>query len=52
MIKLELTVEEVNICIASLRKQPWEIVDSLIKNILSQAQPQVEETQYGPTNEG
>ncbi len=43
MIKLELTVEETNICIASLRKQPHEVVDSLLKKIIDQATPQVEE---------
>jgi hypothetical protein len=41
MIKLELTVEEVNIILASLGKHPFESVFNVIKKIQDQAVPQL-----------
>lgn len=42
MIKLELTVEEVNLTLAALAKQPYEAVASLIEKVRGQALAQVE----------
>lgn len=43
MIKLELSVEEVNFTLAALSKQPFEQVVGLIDKIRGQAVPQVNE---------
>jgi len=43
MIKLELTVEEVNVILRTLGKHPFEEVVTLIQKIKSQGDPQVEE---------
>ena len=40
MIKLELTVEQINIILASLGKQPFEAVASVITEIQKQGGPQ------------
>ena len=40
MIKLELTVNEVNIILGSLGKQPFEAVASVIAKIQEQGAPQ------------
>lgn len=40
MIKLELTVNEVNIILGSLGKQPFEAVASVISKIQEQGAPQ------------
>jgi len=42
MIKLELTIEEVNVILRTLGKHPFEEVVALINNIKSQGDPQVE----------
>lgn len=42
MIKLELSVEEVQIALVGLSKLPYEAVAGLIDKIKSQAQPQVQ----------
>jgi hypothetical protein len=42
MIKLELTVEEVQIALVALSKLPYEAVAGVIDKIKSQAQPQVQ----------
>lgn len=42
MIKLELSVEEVQITLVGLSKLPYEAVAGLIDKIKSQAQPQVQ----------
>lgn len=42
MIKLELTVEEVNLALSALAKQPFETVAALIEKVRSQAISQVE----------
>ena len=42
MIKLELSIEEVNIILRTLGKHPFEEVVALINNIKSQGDPQVE----------
>jgi hypothetical protein len=41
-MKLELTVEEVNMILAALGKQPYEFVFKLIGNIQQQAQLQLQ----------
>lgn len=43
MIKLELTVEEVNVILRTLGKHPFEEVVALIGKIKSQGDPQVAE---------
>ena len=40
MIKLELTVEQINIILASLGKQPFEAVAGVINTIQQQGGPQ------------
>lgn len=40
MIKLELSIEEVNTILAALSKQPFEIVAQLINKIQEQGAPQ------------
>jgi hypothetical protein len=42
MIKLELTVEEVNVVLRTLGKHPFEEVVALINNIKQQGDPQAE----------
>lgn len=42
MIKLELSVEEVQIALVGLSKLPYEAVAVLIDKIKNQAQPQVQ----------
>lgn len=44
MIKLELTLEEVNGVLGSLGKMPYELAYPLIDKIKSQAMPQVQAT--------
>lgn len=43
MIKLELTIEEVNTILRSLGKHPFEEIVTLISKIKQQGEPQVEE---------
>ena len=43
MIKLDLTVQEVNTILRSLSKHPFEEIASLIGKIKSQGDPQVAE---------
>jgi hypothetical protein len=43
MIKLELSVEEVNMILRSLGKHPFEEIASLITKIKMQGEPQVAE---------
>jgi hypothetical protein len=40
MIKLELTIDEVNLILGALGKQPFEIVASVISKIQEQGAPQ------------
>ena len=40
MIKLELTIEQVNVILASLGKQPYEAVAGVITEIQKQGGPQ------------
>ena len=42
MIKLELNIEQVNVILASLTKQPFEAVAPVIEVIQKQAKPQVD----------
>lgn len=41
--QLEFTEAELNVILYSLQKQPFEIVNELIKNIVLQLQPKVVE---------
>lgn len=41
MLKFELSLEETNIILGSLGKQPFETVASVIQKIQQQAQPQL-----------
>jgi hypothetical protein len=43
MIKLELTVDEINVILRSLSKHPFEEVVTLIGKIKAQGEPQVAE---------
>ena len=43
MIKLELTVNELNLIFGALTKAPYETVFTLIENIRKQAVPQLQE---------
>jgi uncharacterized protein YeeX (DUF496 family) len=43
MIKLELTIEEVNTILRSLGKHPFEEIVALIGKIKQQGEPQVDE---------
>jgi uncharacterized protein YeeX (DUF496 family) len=43
MIKLELTIEEVNTILRSLGKHPFEEIVTLISKIKQQGEPQVDE---------
>jgi hypothetical protein len=40
MIKLELSLEEVNVILGSLGKQPYEVVASVITKVQEQGAPQ------------
>lgn len=42
MLKLELKIEEVNMILAALGKQPFEVVFSVVENIQKQAKWQLE----------
>lgn len=39
-ITLELSVNEVNVILAALQELPHRVADPILRNILSQAQPQ------------
>ncbi len=41
VLKFELTAEEANVVMASLAKQPFEVVAGLIDKLQRQAQPQL-----------
>jgi hypothetical protein len=42
MIKLELTLEEVNVILGSLGKMPYEVVASVITKVQDQGAPQAQ----------
>lgn len=42
MFNFELTLDEANLVLGALGKQPFEVVSALIQNIQQQAQPQLE----------
>lgn len=44
MLKFELSLEEANIILASLSKQPFEVVSKLINKIQEQAAPQLQKS--------
>lgn len=41
MLKFELTIEEANVILTSLGRQPYETVAAIISKIQQQAQPQL-----------
>jgi hypothetical protein len=41
MLNFELTLEEANVILGSLGKQPYEVVSGIINKIQAQAQPQL-----------
>lgn len=41
-IRLELTVNEVNVVFAALQELPHRVADPIIKNIIQQAQSQIQ----------
>ena len=43
MIKLDLTIEQINLILVSLSKMPYETVQALIPNIQAQAQSQIDQ---------
>lgn len=45
MFEFKLTLEEANMVLGALGKQPFEVVAKLINNIQAQAQPQLERVQ-------
>jgi hypothetical protein len=49
MIKLELTVEQINLILAALSKQPFEIVASVITEIKKQGDSQVDALEAAKT---
>jgi hypothetical protein len=40
-VNVELTVQELNVVLGALQELPHRVVDSLIRKIIGQAQPQV-----------
>jgi hypothetical protein len=40
-VKIELTVQEVNVVMGALQELPHRVVDGLLRKIIGQAQPQV-----------
>ena len=45
MFEFKLTLDEANMVLGALGKQPFELVAKLINNIQTQAQPQLERVQ-------
>lgn len=45
MFELKFTLEETNLILGALGKQPFEVVANLIGNIREQATPQIERVQ-------
>ena len=43
MIKLNLTIEQINLMLMALSKLPYEAVQALIPNIQAQAQSQIDQ---------
>jgi len=50
-VKLELGVQEVNVIMGALQELPHRVVDSLLRKIIAQAQPQVA-SQQAPVQGG
>jgi hypothetical protein len=48
-IELTLTLDEINVALASLAKQPYEAVSGLIDKIRAQAIPQIEKNEAPST---
>jgi hypothetical protein len=44
-IKLELTLQELNTVMAALQELPHRVVDQLLRKLMTQAQPQVNQVQ-------
>lgn len=50
MLKLELKLEEVNMILAALGKQPFEVVFKVVESIQTQAQAQLAEISESATS--
>ena len=48
-VKVELTVQELNVIMGALQELPHRVVDGLLRKIVGQAQPQVAAAQGGMT---
>lgn len=48
-VKVELTVQELNVIMGALQELPHRVVDGLLRKIIGQAQPQVAAQQGAPT---
>lgn len=46
-VKVELTVQELNVIMGALQELPHRLVDGLLRKVISQAQPQVAAQQQG-----
>jgi hypothetical protein len=47
-VNVELTVQELNVVLGALQELPHRVVDSLIRKIIAQAQPQVSQQPQAP----
>lgn len=47
-VKIELTVQEVNVVMGALQELPHRVVDGLLRKIIGQAQPQVSQQPQAP----
>ena len=46
-VKVELTVQELNVIMGALQELPHRVVDGLLRKVIGQAQPQVAAQQQG-----
>jgi hypothetical protein len=47
-VKIELSVQEINVVMGALQELPHRVVDGLLRKIIGQAQPQVAAQQPAP----
>lgn len=51
-IKIEFSVDQLNLVVAALRKLPHEVVDDLVRKIISDAQDQINNDSKESVTEG
>jgi hypothetical protein len=51
MLKFELTIEEANVILSALAKEPFQTVAELIGKLRNQAQPQIDSQNAPPVVE-